>query len=301
MIFCRAILHNAGLGNRLFPWARCRVFSHVHHVPMLRPTWAQLKIGPFLRGESDLRLYLHWTKTVPTEIGGIRKIWVRLIAQELPEPHGNRDKNLSVNHGYEVVTFRGERDHFADLKGWSEFLMRSLREVVTDRYLQRSDALKYIPIGMHIRRGDFREAESDGEFQTTGGLRTPLTWFVQALRSVRRAVGCVIPAYVFSDGTPRELEGIVSEPEVKFASTGNAAADLLALSRSRVLIGSGGSSFTAWSAYFGGMPVITRPGQSLCWFKLDANARHGAYVGEFDPSSPSEVFLEQAVHAIRSA
>ena len=25
------------LGNRLFPWARCRLFSHLHGVPMLAP------------------------------------------------------------------------------------------------------------------------------------------------------------------------------------------------------------------------------------------------------------------------
>ena len=31
LIYCDAILPRAGLGNRLFPWARCRIFSYLHH------------------------------------------------------------------------------------------------------------------------------------------------------------------------------------------------------------------------------------------------------------------------------
>src|SRR4029453_184268 len=37
MIVCRARLPRAGLGNRLFPWARCRVFSLATGVSVLGP------------------------------------------------------------------------------------------------------------------------------------------------------------------------------------------------------------------------------------------------------------------------
>src|SRR5229473_2140179 len=83
--YCRAILPRTGLGNRLFPWARCRVFSFTNNVPMLSPRWAQLKIGPLLRGESDLRLYFNLFKRGADDVRGIRKLSLQLFSKTEPE------------------------------------------------------------------------------------------------------------------------------------------------------------------------------------------------------------------------
>src|SRR5438309_1148882 len=85
MLCCEAVLPRAGLGNRLFPWARCRVFSFASKVPMVSPRWTQLKIGPLLRNESDLRLYFNLFKPGADEVRGINKLRLRLFSKTEPE------------------------------------------------------------------------------------------------------------------------------------------------------------------------------------------------------------------------
>jgi hypothetical protein len=70
------------------------------------------------------------------------------------------------------------------------------------------------------------------------------------------------------------------------------------LSKAKILIASGGSSFSAWASFLGQMPTISHPGQSLSWFKI--NNRNGYYVGEFNPTSPPQPFLEQIKSLIAS-
>jgi len=56
---------------------------------------------------------------------------------------------------------------------------------------------------------------------------------------------------------------------VRRCKTRFALEDLLTLARAKVIIGSGGSSFTAWGAFLAQAHVITVQGQSLTWFNLD--------------------------------
>jgi hypothetical protein len=112
-------------------------------------------------------------------------------------------------------------------------------------------------------------------------LRTPVSWFSKALASLRQQLGRSTPAFVVSDGNRDDLAELLDEPAVQLVQTGSAIGDLLALSRARILLASGGSSFSAWAAYLGEIPSIAKPGQSLAWFKL-AQA-NGAFVGEFTP------------------
>src|SRR6476620_11629916 len=122
MLYCHAILPKAGLGNRLFPWARCRVFSLKNNVPMLRPTWAQLRIGPLLRGESDLRHYSDLFIAGPDEVISIKKLFVKCISRwEQEDGHGLT--RHSASNGRSVIrVFNGEQDRFQQLNGWHELL-----------------------------------------------------------------------------------------------------------------------------------------------------------------------------------
>jgi hypothetical protein len=100
-----------------------------------------------------------------------------------------------------------------------------------------------------------------------------------------------MPAFVVSDGRDEELADLLGEPHVRRAGIGSAIGDILLLSRARVIIGSGGSSFSAWASFLGERPIVTIPGQSPAWFHLQH--ANGAYVGDFDPDAPSPAFLEQ--------
>ena len=92
-----------------------------------------------------------------------------------------------------------------------------------------------------------------------------------------------------SDGQPHELRELLDEPGVELVTPASPISDMLLLSRAEVLIGSGGSSFSAWASFLGGMPTVSHPGQSLRWFLKTINPTQ--FVGELDPGAPTPEFL----------
>jgi hypothetical protein len=183
------------------------------------------------------------------------------------------------------------------LNGRDELLHQALWSVARPRWRRLVEALGEVQIGMSVRLGnDFRAARSPQDYYEKGAIKTPLEWYVETLRQVREAADYPARAVVTSDGTRKELQPLLDLGHVLFLRPGCAISDLLVLSRARVLIGAGGSSFSAWAAFLGQMPTVSHPGQSLAWFRL-AN-RRGHYVGEFDPARPEPAFLEQAAERL---
>jgi hypothetical protein len=263
-MICRAVLPNAGLGNKLFPWARCRLFSLEHDVPMLAPMWMQLKLGPLVRRDRDKRLYHNLFRTSPPGyISGAAAVWRRLIDRH-------------------AVVFSGAADHFAPLNGKHALLLEELRQITRERWLHRADEVGPVDIGVHVRRGDFVEAQRAEDYVLRGAIRTPLDWYVQAILAARAITGEARPAVVVSDARDAELEDLLRIEAVGRVDTGSAIGDLLVLSQARLLIASGGSSFSAWAAFLGQMPAIAYPGQSLSWFQIEPTG--GQYIGAWDPS-----------------
>jgi len=122
-------------------------------------------------------------------------------------------------------------------------------------------------------------------------LRTPISWFIESLEYIRRIAGFPLKAYIVSNGKQEEFKELLSLKNVFFLNNRSAIVDLLILSKAKILIGSGGSSFSAWAAFLGQMPTITYPGQSLTWFNL--TNKNGFYLGELDPRLPSPLFTQQ--------
>jgi hypothetical protein len=283
------VLPHAGLGNRLFPWARCRVFSLLHRAPMLAPAWAQLKLGPIVRGEIDYRIYHNLFRHHPTYVRGLKRTLVRVVASEVKEPPTLGSPVGGA--GTVIVKFEGQAAAFAPLTGWHEHLYRELRAITRNRWLDAVDQFPHVPIGVHVRCGDFAPPMNAEDLQTKGNIRTPLEWFIDCLETIRNAVGAPVRAYVVSDGRAGELKELLTTPNVVLARTGSAISDLLLLARARVLVASG-SSFSAWASFLGEMPTVSHPGQSLTWFNLQETTHR--YVGELDPNSPPVSFLAQA-------
>jgi hypothetical protein len=280
-MYCRAVLPSAGLGNKLFPWARCRVFSLEHRVEMLAPSWTQLRPGPFLRRDRDNRVYHNlFTSSPPDYVTGVRRLLLRMLAsRELPEPD-DLHSPPTVPGNRAGVVFCTARDHFRALTGWHTVLMHELRTLTRERWLRRADAGGPLVIGIHVRRGDFARPTSDDDFRLRGGLRTPLDWFVRCLERARDICEYPVPAAVVSDARDDALESLLAQYAVRRVDTGSAISDLLVLSTARLLIASGGSSFGAWASFFGQMPSVAYPGQSLAWFNI-APCR-GQYIGEWN-------------------
>lgn len=297
MIYCRAILPRAGLGNRLFPWARCRLFSKENSIGMLLPTWAQLKIGSILRGETDFRFYLDLFRGGEDYIQGFRKLYLQILALKLNEPENWRRRNFlykkqTIPLRDSIFVFRGERDRFKELNGYNELLLDEIRLITKRKWLEVADKFTNVPVGIHVRRGDFFESSSEEDFYKRGGVRTPISWFVNSLRVIRKHLHLSTKAFIFSDGSENDIKELLAEENTFFTKTGSAISDLLILSKAKILIASGGSSFSAWASFLGQMPTISCVGQSLSWFKI--TSPKNSYIGEFDPFSPNQVFLDQA-------
>src|SRR5260370_306045 len=96
MLYCEAVLPRAGLGNRLFPWARCRLFSFTNKVPMLSPRWAQLKVGPFVRGEADRRLYFDLFKPGADDVRGIKRLRLQMLSKTEAEDTRAAENGMTV-------------------------------------------------------------------------------------------------------------------------------------------------------------------------------------------------------------
>src|SRR5262245_16094370 len=111
MLFCHAVLPRAGLGNRLFPWARCVIYAHLHALPVIAPSWVQMKVGPLVRGEIDLRLYHNLFHVNPTHIRGLKRAYLAGFAHKANEPE-HLGALLTDDVDYTVVIFSEERDRF---------------------------------------------------------------------------------------------------------------------------------------------------------------------------------------------
>jgi hypothetical protein len=259
---------------------------------MLSPRWAQLKIGPFIRGESDLRLYFNLFKPGVNEVRGIRKLRLELFLK-------TENENAPVrNNGTATIrVFDGEQDRFRTLNGWDQFLYAELRAIIRKRWLAAADRIKDVPIGIHVRMGDFSPTKSEAELELAQ-RRVPLSWFVNSLRVIREEVGFEVPAVVVSDGKENELSELLGVGGVSLLRTGSAISDLLVLAKSKVLIAAAGSSFGAWAAFLGQMPAIAHPAQSFDWFHLEN--RNNYYVGGFDPTRPAADFLDQVTFVFKS-
>lgn len=259
---------------------------------MLSPRWAQLKIGPLIRGESDLRLYFNLFRPGVNDVRGIRKLRLELFSKVESE-----DDAVKTNGTPTIRVFDGEQDRFRTLNGWDQFLYAELRAITRKRWLAAADRINNVPIGIHVRMGDFSPTKSEAELELAQ-RRVPLSWFVNSLRVIREAVGFKIPAFVVSDGKENELGELLEGADVSLVRTGSAISDLLVLAKSRALIAASGSSFGAWAAFLGQMPAIAHPAQSFDWFHLEN--RNDYYVGGFDPERPAADFLDQVILVFKS-
>ena len=298
MLYCTVTFDRSGLGNRLFPWARCRVFSEKHGAPMLAPRWAwPLRIGPLLRGVHNLESlikalaprewYVGLFRPGAKELTGSARAGVLRRARVLPEPADLAVAPTSSDDDA-LVEFRGIGSYFEPLNGWEDFLHRELRSVARPDRVRFADGVRGEPIGIHVRLGDFVRAKTPEELKR-GNTSTPLDWYVRSLGLVREALGSAVPAYVFSDGTADQLRPLLALERVRLVRGDDPISGILALAQARILLGAGGSSFSSWAAFLGQMPAISMPGHPLNWHRFSSRG----WVGEFDPSAPPRDFLEQ--------
>lgn len=263
-LYAYAALMRAGLGNRLFPWARSEVFARDQGLRLLAPNWVQAKLGPFLRRERDKRLYLGQFDN-SGYVRGLRRLWIlktydHLLESRIEADPQWRQKAAGRNT---LAVFEGMKGWFDPIVHERDYILRRLTQVISPRIRQMlAEAPARLPIVAHVRRGDMSRQYEIGEPFTyqKEAYSFPTYWFRRCIENVRAALGQEAPVLIFSDGWPEQLADLLSMPKVSFASPGPAIHDILLMSRARILITSGNSSFSGWAAFLGGMPSLWYPG-----------------------------------------
>lgn len=306
MLYCQPLFRRGeGFGNRLFSWARCRVFAKKNKGQTIAPIWFRPSFGALLRGGIDYRNYLNQIVLLGLfqkgrcELGHWQGVWrtrgARLVREsEVSDLSIILDQEIAQHLLFDQAWYR-----FTPLLGSELFLLRELRSITRQNYLASVDAINHPFIGINVRCGrDFQSPPAVGDYyERVGWLqRTPISWFIESLAAIRKTCGYPVPAVLVSDGSEAMLREILKLENVHFLRPGCAISDLLVLAKSKTLLASATSTFSAWAAYLGGMPTINAPGHPLTeWGLVSSPTR---YLGDFDPRRPNQQFLDQAAGSL---
>lgn len=295
-----ADIPRAGLGHRLFVWARALVFARINDLPLLVAGWNRFAIGPMLRRERRSRLYVSYFRG--DGCGPLVRAMAACTLRRVVEPPIERLSG--AQHGQKACLYVFTKaphwsDYFGVIKPHRDYVRDHLMGMIRRRhYRLLADCARPV-VGLHIRMGDYRPLRPGEDFSTAGGhVRTPLSYYGAAVRALREIHGSELPVSVFTDGYPDELREVLDLPGVSLVDTGSDIADLLLLSRSDVMVGSN-SSFAFWAAFLSERTVLMHPLHFWSPTRPDGiNAR--AYEGRFTPDVhewPEQLVHE--VHAIR--
>jgi hypothetical protein len=212
----------------------------------------------------DHRTYFDLFEPNDRYVTGWRKPWCLARYPWVPETE-------ALEHGAapgSVVQFRGMEGMFAPFRDDHELVYGELLDLARPQHLSAFSDPDPAPIGIHVRRGDFVWYDTWEETISIHNSMLPTEWYVGAVQAVRSAIGRPTRAYLFSDGSEEELAPLLGLPNVERVHFGSGLADMLALTRCRLLITSG-STFSMWGSYLGQVPAIWHPGKRLMHLLLE--------------------------------
>jgi len=257
-----------GLGNRLWPWSRCKIFSRDHNAKMLAPSWFHFRTAPFRMGGIDygksLRKILLYKNFVSVhEIKGFCKYKIKLSATKLTEKELNdNDKKTKL------IVFEGYDNFFGGLLGNKKFIFNELLTITNKRDKQSYEKYPQYDLALNIRTGnDFPH-------------KSPISWYVSILNELRKLRPNLI-CKIISDGKEKDLKPLTEIEGVELLHSRSAILDLLILTKAKLIIGSGGSSFTAWGSFLSGAQTWIEKGKPMSYFNL-YNQTEGPVLYELD-------------------
>ena len=218
-----------GLGNLLFPITRALQESKIKKEIFVQPTMFNLKIGPLIRQEKNLRFYNKEFKKRNL------KEWMNFIR---------------VNFYRNKVTFySGERNLFHDIKE-SRFLISNwLISNSVEKPINNSGK-----IAVHIRRGDFNKSNNSDM-----SSQIPNQWYLDTVDRLLSKIDMEI--ILFSD-TKVSDEWLTFGPRIKLSQNLSACSNILSMSTADVLVASR-STFSLWSYFLSNQKAYFPKGLNL--------------------------------------
>jgi hypothetical protein len=255
--FCHARLPKAGLGNKLLVWAKAYVFSCLNDLPLVVSGWNRIHMAPLLRG-GDLRLYWNYFKRTD-QVGWKGRLQAGRYSQMVFEPPAKRTQTQSTGVVYQFSTVPPWDDYFGDIRDHRHLVRDGLINMLVPNRAHEVASVRPAEICVHARLGDFRKLCPNEKFETVGGVRTPLEYFRTVIREIRAANGANLPVVIVTDGSRKELVDLLDLGNVSVAPKRTGIADILVMSKSRILISSAGSTFSYWGGFLGDCALIQHP------------------------------------------
>jgi hypothetical protein len=264
--YCLAQVRNRGygLGNELIPWARALLAALLLDAYCFPPAF----------GLNRRRYWRHF--------GTPRYDWLRnrtlpwlLPRVEFTEAdwrrHGAGDvlvalRGFAAEHrllerrAYVFVTtgMWGGYTHIEAARMQMRAILQTSRYAARNlvRLAGRLDPAR-ITVGMHVRFGDFRPADSVQEYRGVWNTALPMEWYVNVAQSLRREFGAEAQFLVVSDGTAEQLRPLLEAvPCVTTTDIPDSdCSDLLALADADLLVCSI-SSYSQWAAFLSQAPYL---------------------------------------------
>ena len=242
-----ARLVKAGLGNKLFVWAKAVVFTHLNDAELHTSKWWDFHPGVYLRNlkkeQKDMRFYWRLFRKDGFSLK-LRFLYYRIVNKKVIEPALAQEVIHSSNVLY-VFNQIPKYDFFADIKPFRDLLKEKIYDNINKKHVEQINSKSQPILGVHIRRGDFNST-----------FRTPLQSFVQTICKIRAFISCDIPVTVFSDGYDHELEELLSLPNTIRATWNPPIVDMLLLSRSKIIVMSNHSTFSYWAGFLSDAVII---------------------------------------------
>jgi hypothetical protein len=287
-------LPHAGLGNMLLVWARAVVFAELNSLPLIAPNWQSIHIGPWLRKERCKRYYGSFFSAEKYQ-----NRWIFAISgiiNEVPITYNPPIEKINLETiGVVSQVFLFDKmppwdDYFKDLKEHhalvKEKLYGDIHKDLLNQILQKPSP----EIGIHIRRGDYQSPQIGDDFAVRRYVFTPLDWYVSTLKLIRKCAGYDIPVTVFSDGYAEELRDILVLPNVSISPETSAIFDMITMSRSKILIASAHSSFSAWASYLCQCPTIWYSDRAKLYKPIFTNeVKEKIFEGGIDPCADNPI------------
>ena len=275
-------LGGSGLGNLLFTYSRALILSKKHNLSMIFPTWKSIKIGPYLRREKDKRFYGDLFKNNSGYIGGLKKVFLLLFSNKISY------KNIDNIKDNQIAVYDEFIMNFDGLLPYRDMIREDL---IKNLNKKNKKALEYDfgnSVLIHIRLGDFAKANAEKLSSGANNLSIPVKWYADILSEIRKTLGKDVKAYVFSDGSDEELSEILKLKNVSRISFGTSIADIMALSRAKVMISSG-SSFSLWARYLGNCSSVSYPNQIKERVLTDENGFEIETYASFDSETEEKI------------
>ena len=219
----------AGLANCMIISGRAYAIAKKEGSDFINPTWGKISIGPYIRKEIDKRHYFGLFK--PFGISGIKKMYYLFLFLL-------KNKN--------IIKIDDLGNYFRELRESYSTVKEYFDKIINKKRLRGLAGLDFTDvIGVHVRLGDYKNTK----------LETNISYYKNLILKIEEMYQDKYQFYVFSDAQDEEIKELLSIKNVKKVFFGNALADLIALSKTRLIIGSD-STFSGLASFLNQTPII---------------------------------------------